>query len=353
MTPVLASALAILIGAVIAFILGFDPFVAYGALITGAFGNSMAISSTLAGAVPLALAGLGVAVAFRAGLFNIGAEGQYWIGVIVAVWFGYHLAGLPGWLHTLVCVVAAAVAGGLWGGLIPGLAKAYRGAHEVITTMMMSYIAIYFGQYLIAAGGPMHAPGYNAQSFPIRQDAWLTVLVPPQLTTAVFFALGAAVAVWWVMFHTTVGFRLRTVGANARAARYAGIHVPAYTVLALGLSGLLAGLAGGVQVLALDHRLMWGFNTGYGYTAIVVALLARNHPFGVLLAAVFFSALSTGGQNMQMVSQLPSSLTDVLTGLIVFFVAAERMVPLTIAWYRRRRGVRAQVAAAREGGREA
>ncbi|WP_290589688.1 ABC transporter permease [Alicyclobacillus sp.] len=347
----LASVVAILIGAVIAAVLGFNPLAAYGALVTGAFGTSMALSSTLAGAVPLALAGLGVAVAFRAGLFNIGAEGQYWIGVIVAVWLGYHLTGLPGWLHTLVCVVGATLAGGLWGGVIPGLAKAYRGAHEVITTMMMSYIAIYFGQYLIAAGGPMHAPGYNAQSPQIVKDAWLTVLLPPQLTTAVFFAIGAALVVWWGTFHTTVGFRLRAVGANPHAARYAGISVPVYTVLALGLSGMLAGLAGGVQVLALDHRLMWGFNTGYGYTAIVVALMARNHPFGVLLAALFFSALSTGGQNMQMVSQLPSSLTDVLTGLIVFFVAAERIVPLTIAWYRRRRGARAQVASAREGGR--
>lgn len=352
-TPLVAIVLAILIGAVVAASTGYDPIAGYQALFTGAFGNAMNIGNTLAGATPLILAGLGISVAFKAGLFNIGAEGQYWIGVTAAAWCGYHFTGLPGWLHIVVCLLAAMIAGGLWGGVIPGLAKAYRGAHEVITTMMMSYIGIYFAKYMIE-DGPMRQKGYIPQSPLIDKSTFLTPWIQSsQLTAGIVIAVVATVVVWWLLFHTTFGFQLRAVGSNQRAARYAGIRVALYTVFALGLSGVFAGLAGGVQVLAFEHRLAEGFSTQYGYTAIVVSLLARNNPFGIILASLFFAGLSTGAQNMQMASGIPASLTDVLTGLIIFFVAAERLFPQTIGWFRRRRSNRMSAQITGQGGNPA
>lgn len=349
LAPVLASVFAIIIGAIIVGAIGYNPLSVYGSLLSGAFGGWYAIGTTLTEAIPLILAGLGVALAFKAGLFNIGADGQYWVGAMVAVWLGYHLTGLPGWLHIIVMLLGAMVAGGLWGGIIPGLTKAYVGAHEVITTMMMSYIGILLARYMIEEG-PMKAKGFTPQSPLIAKSTWLTVLIPQtQFTTGIFIALAAVLVIWLLLYKSTTGFQLRTVGLNQRAARYAGIHVPFYTVLALGLSGVLAGLAGGVQMLATDHRLLDSFSSGYGYTAIVVALLARNNPVGVIIAAIFFAALNTGGSNMQMFSGVPASLTDVLTGLIVFFVAAERLIPMIRTWFRRRRTGHDTLAASEKG----
>lgn len=344
--PIIASVFAIIIGALIVLGTGYNPLSVYGSLVMGAFGNMFSLGTTLAGAVPLILTGLGIAIAFRAGLFNIGADGQYWVGAIVAVWLGYHLHGVPGWLHMVICLVAAMVAGGLWGGVIPGLTKAYVGAHEVISTMMMSYIGIDLAQYLIE-GGPMQQKGSTPQSPQVDPHTFMRVLIQPQLTTGIIWAVVACIAVWFVMKKTTTGYQLRAVGYNQRAARYAGMNVAWNTILALGLSGVFAGLAGGIQMLSADHRLTDSFNSGYGYTGIVVALLARNNPFGIILAAVFFSALNTGAQNVQMISNVPASLSDVLTGLIIFFVAAERIIPMLRGWFKRRGGQKP--VAAKEG----
>jgi len=349
LAPVVASLLAIIIGAILVGVLGFNPLSVYGSMLSGAFGGWYAIGSTLTMAIPLIFIGLGIALAFKAGLFNIGADGQYWIGAMVTVWLGYHLNGLPGWLHMIVMLLGAMVAGGLWGGIIPGLAKAYRGAHEVITTMMMSYIGILLARYMIEEG-PMKAKGFTPQSPMIDQSTWLKVLIPQtQFTTAVILALAAVLVVWFLLYRTTMGYQLRAVGFNQRAAKYAGMNVPLYSILALGLSGVLAGLGGGVQMMATDHRLLDSFASGYGYTGIVVALLARNNPFGVILASIFFAALTTGGGNMQMFSGVPASLTNVLEGLIVFFVAAERLIPMARDWYRTRRTGKHSVAISEKG----
>jgi len=335
-TPITALLFAIIIGAIIVVSLGYNPLSVYASLLSGAFGGVYNIGNTLAVATPLLLTGLGIALAFRAGLFNIGAEGQYWVGAMAAVWVGYHFTALPGWIHAILCLVAGMIAGGLWGGIVPGITKAYVGAHEVITTMMMSYIGILLARFMIE-DGPMKQKGYVPQSPPIASNTIFTSLFQSQLTVGILIAVIAAVLIWVLLYKTTIGFQLRIVGLNQRAARYAGIRVPLFTILALGLSGMLAGLAGSVQMLAVDNRLTDSFNSGYGYTGIVVALLARSNPIGVIPASIFFAALNTGGQNMQQVSGVPSSLTDVLTGLIVFFVAAERLIPVIKSWYRTRR----------------
>ncbi|EJY57184.1 inner-membrane translocator [Alicyclobacillus hesperidum URH17-3-68] len=347
--PMGASLLAMIIGGILVAALGYNPVTVYSSLISGAFGNGINIGNTITASLPLIIVGLGIAISFQSGLFNIGADGQYWIGATAAVWFGYHFNSLPGWLHMIVCIVVGMVAGALWAGIIPGLTKAYVGSHEVITTMMMSYIGILLARYLIE-GGPMQQKGFNPQSPEIVQNTQFPYftqgLMQSQLSlVAVAIAVVAVIAVWFLLYKTTLGYQLRTVGLNQRAARYAGINVKLFTVVALCLSGLFAGLAGAVQMLGVDHRLLDGFSSNYGYTAIVVSLLARNNPIGVIIAGLFFGALTTGGQNMQMVSNVPAALTDVLTGLIIFFVACERIIPQIIGWYRRRRTLKSTTVA--------
>ncbi|KLU60143.1 branched-chain amino acid transport system / permease component [Peptococcaceae bacterium CEB3] len=328
LTPLVSVIVALLIGTVVMLATGHNPFQAYGALLSGAFGSTYALSNTIAGAIPLILSGLGVAIGFKAGLFNIGAEGQYWIGSMVAVWVGYSVTGLPPLLHITLAIALAMLAGGLWAGVIPGLAKALVGAHEVITTMMMSYIAIFLTQFMVE-NGPMMEKGFTPQSPLIRSSVMIPKIIPrTQLSWGLLIAVAAAFVVYWLLFKTTVGFRLRAVGLNVRAAKYAGINVPLYTVLALFFSGLLAGLAGAVQMLGVQQRLYDSFNSGYGFTAIVVALLANNNPFGVILSAIFFSALATGGQSMQLVSGVPAQLTDVVSGIIIFLIAAKKLMQI-------------------------
>lgn len=320
-TPLIAIVIALLIGAGVMLIMGHNPMSAYGALFYGAFGSTANLANTMANAIPLILSGLGVAVGFQAGLFNIGAEGQYWVGSMVAVWIGYSLPGLPSVIHIFLAMLAAMLAAGLWAGIIPGLAKAYVGAHEVITTMMMSYIAIFLSHYMLE-NGPMMQPGFTPQSPVILSSAELGKIVErTQLSWGFIIALISCVVVHWLLYKTTLGYRLRAVGLNSRAARYAGINVPFHLVLALFISGTLAGLAGAVQMLGVQHRLYDSFSSGYGFTAIVVALLANNNPYGVILSSIFFAALSTGGQSMQLISGVPANITDIISGIIIFLVA--------------------------------
>lgn len=335
-TPFVAIVIAILIGAGVMLVTGHNPLTAYGALFSGAFGSTVNLSNTLANAIPLILSGLAVAIGFKTGLFNIGAEGQYWIGSMAAVWIGYSVQGLHPILHVSLSMFVGMLAAGLWAGIIPGLAKAFVGAHEVITTMMMSYIAIFLSHYMLE-NGPMMQPGFTPQSPVILPSAMLGKLVErTQLSWGLIIALGACIVVYWLLYKTTLGYRLRTVGLNARAAKYAGINVPFHLVLALFISGTLAGLAGAVQMLGVQHRLYDSFSSGYGFTAIVVALLANNHPFGVILASIFFAALSTGGQSMQIVSGVPAHLTDVISGIIIFLVAIKDIMPMVQKRWRKR-----------------
>lgn len=323
--PLYAIITGLALGALIMLVSHYNPLTAYGALWSGAFGNASAVGTTLTYAVPLILSGLGIAIAFRAGLFNIGAEGQYWMGAIVAVWVGYHFAAWPWYVHIPVAVLSAMLAGALWGGVIPGLTKAFVGAHEVITTMMLSYIAVFFGHYLLEQG-PMMASGFIPQSPPITASATLPYTAwLPTLTVGFWIALVVIALTHILLFHTTLGYKLRAVGLSPHAARYGGMNVAWFTVLSLGLSGALAGLAGALQMLGVENQLSDSFSSGYGYTAIVVSLLARNNPIGILFAGIFFAALSAGSQTMQINSGVSPYMTDVITGIIVFFVAADRL----------------------------
>jgi len=338
--PILAILISMIVGGiVILFTTGQNPLYAYSSLFMGAFGSKMNIATTLTNAIPLMITGLGIAITFSAGLFNIGAEGQYWIGAIVATFIGYKLQGMPNYIHIPLIIIAAMMAGALWGGLVPGLAKVFTGAHEVITTMMLSYVAIYLSHYLLE-GGPMMEKGTIPQSPVIQDSAKLSRLVEnSQLSSGLFIALIAVIVVYILLYKTTLGFEIRSVGFNQRASKYAGMNVALKLVTALGLSGAFAALAGAVQIMGVQHRLYDSFTSGYGYTAIVVALLANNNPIGVVIASIFLAGLSTGAQEMQMQTNISGQLTDVIVGLIIFFIAIEELYKIIMDKIQKRKVV--------------
>ena len=323
--PLLAVVTALVLGAIIITLIGGDALLAYRGLYEGAVGRPESISESLVWSTPYILGGLAVALAFKAGLFNIGAEGQIAVGALCAVFVGYAVTFLPGPLHVLAAIAAGCLGGALWG-FIPGVLKARTGAHEVITTIMLNYVAIQMTSYLLA--GPMKDPrSVIAQTPKVLESARLPALIEGYRIHWGFpMALLAAVAVWWLITHATLGFEIRTVGANPNAARYAGISVPGTIALTMALSGLLAGLAGTIEVVALNYYHTPGFSVGYGFDAIAVALLGRSHPLGLIPSALLFGALRSGATRMQFLSQIPIDIISIIQALILIFVAAPEIV---------------------------
>jgi ABC-type uncharacterized transport system permease subunit len=315
--PIWAVLISFLVGSLAIIGAGADPLKAYAALILGAIGNQGLIATTLIKSVPLMLGGLAIAVAFRSGVFNIGVEGQIYIGALFAVWAGTALR-LPPVIH-LVVALAFGMAGGFLWSAIPGYLKAARGFNEVVVTIFMNYIAIDLVDFLVQ--GPIKEPGWNYQTAAVADTARLPIILPgTDLHFGLIVAVIAAGLVYVLLFHTPLGFRLRMVGANAEAARYAGVKVRRMTVLAMALSGSLAGLAGAVEILGVQFRLLSGFSPGWGFDSIAVALVGQLHPVGLLLSALFFAALRTGANSMQTAVGLPVVVVYVIQGLTVLFM---------------------------------
>jgi ABC-type uncharacterized transport system permease subunit len=298
---------------------------AYEALFVGAFGSWNGISETLVFATPLLLTGLAVALSFRSGLFNIGATGQMLAGGLAAVWVGFAMDG-PGIVQIPLAMLAAIAAGMIWGGII-GVLKATTGAHEVITTIMTNYIALLLAAWILKttafkdpgpAGNPISKPISNAAHLPKLLDFVRDGL---RANIGIVIALAAAAGVWWLFRKSKLGFELRTVGTNPDAARYAGMHIGTLTVVAMVLSGGLAGLAGAVNVLGT-------FTGDIGFDAIAVTLLGRNTSSGTVLAALLFGALEAGKTRMQLDADVPLDLVLVLRALIVLFIAAPLLTRL-------------------------
>ncbi|MBX5456532.1 MAG: ABC transporter permease [Thermogemmatispora sp.] len=320
--PLVAIGLALLLGAVVMLISGFSPLDAYSGLFQGAFGTLPQFAETLNEATPLLLIGLGIAVAFRAGAFNIGGVGQEYLGALAAVVVGGKFTGLPGGLHLALATVAGFVAGGLWAAPAAWL-KVRFGINEVITSILLNYIAIYFIDYMIS--GPIHAPGFTAAptSFPVQQDATFPILVRgSDLNAGFLLALLALVVIFVLLRYTTWGYRMRLVGLNREAARHAGVHVDRVYLLSFFISGALAGLAGAIEILGYRYQLITGFAPNTGYDAIAVALLGGLNPGGVGLAALFFGALANGASAMEAIAQLPSQLADIVRTLAILAVLA-------------------------------
>ncbi len=330
--PALAIVLALVVGAVI--MIASSPLVrghldpglpltAYWALVVGSFGSLNAIVSTMAQAAPLVLAGLAIGLGFKAGLFNIGAQGQFLIGALAAAAAGVATAGLPPIVAIPATVLAGAIAG-LAYGFIPGFLKAFTGAHEVVTTIMLNYVAIQIIAY--AASGPLRGAHATFARTETITTATLPILIGRDGHLGILLALVAVPIIAWLLFRSTLGFEIRTVGANPDAARYAGMGARSLIVLTMAISGLLAGLAGTIEVLGKVHHLPAAYATSVGFDAIAVALLGRAHPVGILLAAILFGAMRAGSGLMQIQAGIPVQMINVLQAVILFFLAAELLV---------------------------
>lgn len=332
LVPVLAVLTAMLAGAMVILMAGGNPLYAYLGLFEGAFGSAKAWSETAVWACPYIFAGLAVALAFKGGLFNIGAEGQLALGAVVAAWVGYALPdmlgiSLPAIIHLPLAIILGVLAGALWAA-IPGALKAYTGGHEVINTIMMNYIALNMVSFLL--NGPMKDKSPNnvvARTPEIAAGARIPAIFEGfRIHWGFVLALAVAAVVWWLLWKTTIGFEIRTVGANPDAAKYAGINVKRTIILTMALSGFLAGLAGVVEVTGLNYRHELGFSVGYGFDAIAIALLGKTHPLGVVLAAILFAGMRNGGTRMQFLTQIPVDVISVIQALILLFVAADAII---------------------------
>ncbi len=325
--PFLAIFTAMIISSLVMWVAGTNPIKAYLALGEGAFGTQKAIIETLIKATPFILAGLGIALAFRGGLFNIGMEGQLFAGSAVAVFIGYSVE-LPAIIHLPLALLGGMLGGALWAA-IPGYLKARTGAHEVITTIMTNFIALRVINWAIGVDGPMRAPLTVVPETPtVFPSARLPLLIADtRLHAGIILALVAAFIVYWLLWRTVIGFELRTVGANPNAARYAGINVELNIVRTMAISGALGGLAGGIQVLGLEpYTFTTGFNVGYGFDSIAVAVLGNIHPFGVTLSALLFGAMDSGARLMQLRTKVPIDIITIVQGLILTFVAANQII---------------------------
>jgi len=328
--PVIATFAALAVGTVMLVLLRVNPLEAYAALWEGAFGSPNALAETLVKATPLLLVGLGICISFRGSVINIGGEGQMIIGAIAATWIGLTFTDWPGWVVIVMAMVTGFLGGAIWGG-IPGFFKAYFNVSEILSTVMMNAIAVQLMNFLLR--GPMIDPAQMEMASKIPQTARLLDIFrlprwsPTRLHLGFLIALVLAVLVYILLWRMVLGYRIRAVGQNPHASRYAGINVKKRIVTALLLSGAFAGLAGAIQVYGVNYRMITdgsasGFTGSAGFNGIVAALFGQLHPLGTIPASVFFGALLVGANKMQRVVQIPSALITALNGLVVVFVVS-------------------------------
>ncbi|WP_282609726.1 ABC transporter permease [Pelagibius sp. Alg239-R121] len=325
---------ALLVGALLISMTEVSAWTAYRELFSGAFFDYYGVASTLVKMSPILLAGLAVVIPLRAGLFNIGAEGQIYIGALTASMAALYLPEMPAFIHISIVVVAGAMGGGLWG-FIPGYLKAYHGINEVIVTILMNYVGINLVSFF--AGGPMMQEGAPYPYSPeIAEHLWLPwIMDGTDAHAGVLVGIFLAFVVWVAMRYTTIGFALDTVGKNLTAARYAGINVKRQILVSMFVAGAIAGLAGTFEVIGLKYRLYHMFSPGYGYDGIVVAFLAGLNPVLVPLSALFLSGLKAGAHIMQRATGLESTVIDAIQGLVIIFVAASLAFRFDRTYWRR------------------
>jgi ABC-type uncharacterized transport system permease subunit len=319
--PVLGALAGLLLGAILVSLAGADPLAAYRTMAEGAFGGARQLTETILKATPLILMGSGLMVAFRSRAWNIGGEGQYFMGALAGFLVGLGLQDrLPGVVLIPIILLAGAAGGAVWAGLA-ALLKVKRGINEIVTTLMLNYIARFLVLYL--ARGPLKDPGsYLPQSSQLVGGARMPTMVGTRLHVGIVIAMLFLPITYILLWKTPLGFRLRAIGSNQDVARYAGMSVSFGVVFSLLFSGALAGLSGIIEISALHSRLKDGISGNYGFTGILGALLGRLHPAGVLIAAVFFAALTIGAQSMHSVYGLPIALAQVIHALVVLFVLA-------------------------------
>jgi simple sugar transport system permease protein len=320
LVPVLSILLALLLGALIIRLSGFNPEVAYREMLSGAFGSWYAISETMVKAIPLMLCALGVGFAFRTVLWNIGAEGQLYMGAWAAGWVALSFPHGQSWWLIPLMMLAGFLAGALWG-LIPGILKASLNVSEIITSLLLNYVAILWVDYFVY--GPWKDPkGYGFPFTPFfGEGAWLPTFFGTRVHLGIIFALVAAVIIYFLLKSTRLGYEIRVIGENPQAARYAGMNIFRTIIFVFLVSGGLAGLAGMAEVSGVIHRLQHAISPGYGYTAIIIAWLSRLNPLVTLLVSILFGGLLVGGFSVRSIG-LSESLVYVIQGIILFLLLA-------------------------------
>lgn len=320
-TPVAAIGVALTVSGLILLAAGYNPLVAYQVMWQGAFSDQRTIVEVLLKATPLILIGVGLAVAFRCSIWNIGAEGQFYAGAVTATFIGVTLGNLPALILVPLVLIVGTISGALWG-MLAGYLKIRFGASEIVTTIMLNYIAIIGTGYLVT--GPMiEEVGKFPQTARIAEAAWLPRILPPtRLHIGFVLAIILAFLLYILIFKTSAGYAIRAVGINPEAARYAGMNIEANLLLAMAISGGAAGLAGAIEVAGLTYRLYQQISPGYGFDGIAVALLANNNPIGIIFSGILFGALRSGSEVMQMNARVPSVLVFAIQGLVILSVVA-------------------------------
>ncbi|MCD1148012.1 ABC transporter permease [Peptoniphilus sp. KCTC 25270] len=335
------------VGAIILIAIGINPLLAYKEMILGAFGQPKYISWTIVEAVPIILTGIAVAFAFNTGVFNIGAEGQFIVGALVAALIGVNVT-LPPVIHALVCIAAAILAGGIWGGLV-GLFKAKRGVNEVISCIMLNWIAFYFSNYMLTK--PFLRKPDSNYSFDIQDSASIRILgewkrseagreilkemdllrnlLNPPVHWGILIAILVAIIAWYILKKTTLGYQLKAVGFNRYAAEYGGINISKNIITSMAISGAIAGLAGGINVLGVSENIgLLASQQGYGFNGIAVSLIAVNNPLACIPAGILFAGLNYGGGKLNSRLNTPSEIINILIGVIVLFIAMPKLLEI-------------------------
>ncbi len=322
--PAASVLLSLVIGSIIMIILGSNPFIALQYLWIGAFGNLTNLGTTLTRATPLIFTGLCACFAYRCGVFNLGGEGQFIMGSILACAIATQ-SGLTGLPAILLCLVAGTIGGGIWA-MIPGLLKIYRGQNEMIISIMLNYVATLFMGVIYTN---WLRDGSVPQTAAVPLESRLTKLFGLRVTTAFLLALLVGVLIYYFLFHTSKGFQLRAVGLNMTAAEFNGFAVRRYMLISFVVSGMIAGLGGSAELLGTQYRLINGFASGYGFDGVAMALIGQLHPLATIVVAIFFAALRVGSTTMQVATGVPTSVSDIIQALvIVFTVAGLAMVKL-------------------------
>ena len=334
--PLLAVFFSFIVGAILIMMAGKSPILAYKALFKGSFGTLPLFFQMLNKATPLLFTGLAVAVAYRAKVINIGGEGQLVMGALGATLAGIYL-DLPAIIHIPITIAAAFIFGSLWV-VIPAFLKIKKDVNPVISTIMMNYVAALFVQFLVV--GPLKHPGELLATDWLKKSAWLPFIIgaPFRLGAGILLGIVCAVALSFLLNKTVSGYEIKAVGFNQRASKVAGINVEKNMLIALMISGGLAGLAGGIEVTSFFHRLYDGFSPGYGFDGISVALLARSNPYGVILTSLLFAILRSGAVSMQTSVGVSRNVVDAMQGVIILFIAGEAMITLLIAKFKKKGG---------------
>ncbi|WP_413174400.1 ABC transporter permease [Anabaena azotica] len=319
-SPLIAIVFALLAGAILILLAGANPIVAYTALFQESLSTYFGFGNTLTKMTPLLFTSLGVLVALRAGQFNIGGEGQIYLGALGSSLIGLYIHGIPAFIHIPLALFFGFLFGAFWG-LIPGYLKAIKGVNEVITTLLLNYIAVNLISYLVQ--NPLKAPAAPSPYSPlIAKTAQLPIILPGSLAHAgILLALITAGVLWVLLTKSPLGYQINAVGFNPIAARYAKISVERTILLVMGLAGGLAGLAGACEVIGLKYRLFEQVSPGYGFDAIAIAFLSRGNVFGIVLTSLFFAALRSGANIMQRSASVPSTIVYAIQGLTVLFIA--------------------------------